>query len=186
MGALFAGWPPEAIATAMTLLAGALAWPAKAAFQIFVTGTAHKAKTHEQGWALAKDRGEEIIALRQEIDRRTAFFRTIIDRMRRRETAYATGCELLLIAMPPEPTRAIALREEGEGAVRDGAATLGWGRGFWRMLKGRNRLAEIPADTSRDRIGAALREAYKIDDQGDAQMRRLVDQLGQIEGNGRA
>lgn len=104
MGALFAGWPPEAIATAMTLLAGALAWPAKAAFQIFVTGTAHKAKTHEQGWALAKDRGEEIIALRQEIDRRTAFFRTIIDRMRRRETAYATGCELLLIAMPPEPT----------------------------------------------------------------------------------
>lgn len=54
------------------------------------------------------------------------------------------------------------------------------------MLKGRNRLAEIPADTSRDRIGAALREAYKIDDQGDAQMRRLVAQLGQIEGTGRA
>lgn len=38
--------------------------------------------------------------------------RGLLDRLRRRENAYATGCELLLIVMPPELTRAQRLAVE--------------------------------------------------------------------------
>lgn len=93
MGALFAAWPPEAVVATITLLAGALAWPVKAAFQLFVSGTAREERIHEQGWKLWREREGEVVSLRQ-----------LLDKARRRESAYATGCELLLIAMPPAPT----------------------------------------------------------------------------------
>lgn len=93
MGSPLAGWPPEAIVATVTLLAGALAWPVKAGFQLFVSGTAREDRIHEQGWKLWREREGEVVSLRQ-----------LLDKARRRESAYATGCELLLIAMPPDPT----------------------------------------------------------------------------------
>jgi len=104
MAGLFEGWPLEAQVAVLTAALAAFAWPVKIAHQYFVSGAARSDKAHEQGWARAKECEGEIVELRKEMDRRTTSFWQIIDKGRRRETAYATGCELLLIAMPSEPT----------------------------------------------------------------------------------
>lgn len=46
---------------------------------------------HLRGWEMYRQQGVEVVLLRK-----------VIDRGLRRENAYATGCELLLIAMPQE------------------------------------------------------------------------------------
>lgn len=98
--AVLGGWPPEAIVAVITLGAGALAWPIKTIAEWMrkdrdISFEREKAREdiHKQGWATVLERDREIVHLR-----------TMISRGMRRETAYATGCELLLIAMPDEPT----------------------------------------------------------------------------------
>lgn len=50
------------------------------------------------------------------------------------------------------------------------------------MNKQRRRLGEPAQDSTAGRIGASLREAFSIDMNSDAQMRRLIDQMKGIEG----
>lgn len=50
------------------------------------------------------------------------------------------------------------------------------------MTKERQRLGEPAHDNVQGRIGASLREAYRIDNNSDAQMQRLIEQMKGIEG----
>lgn len=107
----FQGWPPEAIvaliALILTYAAGAVRWLHKR----MAAGDSTTADMHKTGWQEAHHQGELVETLRR-----------LLDRGRRRENAYSTGFELLLIALPPnmtpEQTQIVRrAREVFEGAV---------------------------------------------------------------------
>lgn len=94
-GHFLAGWPPGAVASFAIAAAGALLWPVKIAVVWLMRGP----KT-EQSHDLHRLIAEQRLADAAMIDH----LRTLLDRGRRRENGWATGCELLLIAMPPPLT----------------------------------------------------------------------------------
>lgn len=97
----FLTWLPEGILiTLLTLAAGLLGWFGKAILAGLNRNSDRTAKMYELGWEQAAEKDREIIRLKSVIER----LWEVIARGRRRENAYATGCELLLIAMPSAPT----------------------------------------------------------------------------------
>jgi hypothetical protein len=74
-------WPPEVLVAASTALAGAAGWFGRSLLRWIGAGTA---------WE------------RDEV----RYLRKALDRLRRRENAYATSCELFLLVIPPELTPA--------------------------------------------------------------------------------
>jgi hypothetical protein len=96
----FHGLPAAMLLAVWTALVGASGWFGRRLFR-WMRGISARE------W-------DEVVALRR-----------IVDRIRRRENAYATGCELLLIVMPEELTPA---QRQGVKRARElfETATLPW------------------------------------------------------------
>lgn len=79
------------IGIATALAAGLLGWFGREIWRAITSQSQREQEIHVRGWEMYRQQGEEVVLLRR-----------VIDRGLRRENAYATGCELLLIAMPQE------------------------------------------------------------------------------------
>lgn len=88
MGGVWASiWPAAVSAVAAALLG----WFGREIWRALTAQAGRDQEIHLRGWEMYRQQGEEVVLLRK-----------VIDRGLRRENAYATGCELLLIAMPHE------------------------------------------------------------------------------------
>lgn len=94
-GGFFAGWPVTAQVTVSLALLSGLAWPVREFVQRLGRGP-ETLQSHDLHKLIAEQR----ISDAKTIDH----LRSLLDRARRRESGWATGCELLLIAMPPQLT----------------------------------------------------------------------------------
>jgi hypothetical protein len=74
-------WPPELLVAAATASAGAIGWFGRSLWHWFRSNST---------WEKDEVR----------------YLRKALDRLRRRENAYATSCELFLLVIPPELTPA--------------------------------------------------------------------------------
>jgi hypothetical protein len=85
--------------------AGLLGWFGREIWRAITSRAAREAELQLKGWDMYRRQGVELVLLRK-----------VIDRGLRRENAYATGCELLLIAMPQEldPERLQIIRRARE------------------------------------------------------------------------
>src|ERR1700759_992743 len=88
MGAVFTTLWGNVAATAIAALLG---WFGREIWRALTSQPQREQDMHRRGWEMYRQQGEEVVLLRR-----------VIDRGLRRENAYATGCELLLIAMPQE------------------------------------------------------------------------------------
>src|SRR4051812_4915244 len=93
------------VGVATALAAGLLGWFGRELWRAITSGVEREAQIQLKGWDMYRRQGEEVLLLRN-----------VIDRGLRRENAYATGCELLLIAMPREldPERLQIIRRARE------------------------------------------------------------------------
>jgi hypothetical protein len=100
-GQLTALWVDLATAPAAALLG----WFGREIWRAVTSRAERETEIQLKGWDMYRRQGEEVVLLRK-----------VIDRGLRRENAYATGCELLLIAMPQEldPERLQIIRRARE------------------------------------------------------------------------
>lgn len=93
MNVTLSGVPTALWVAIFSAMAGGIGWLANSYWTLMRDRDGRASKLSEQGWAQAEHKDHEIVSLRRAMDRSL-----------RRENAYATGCELLLIAMPHSPT----------------------------------------------------------------------------------
>lgn len=106
-----ASWPPGAIITLAGLILTNAAMLAGWLHKRLSAAESSETERIKLGWAEANHQGQLVETLRR-----------LLDRGRRRENAYSTGFELLLIALPPdmtpEQTQIVKrAREVFEGAI---------------------------------------------------------------------
>lgn len=90
---MIGGWPPEAIISLATLIITNLVMVWQVRRQSRVAADSVTAGLHERGWTEVAVRDGTIEQLRR-----------LLYRGRVRENAWATGCEILVVAMPEHPT----------------------------------------------------------------------------------
>lgn len=93
------------VGVATALAAALLGWFGREIWRAVTSRAEREAEIQLKGWDMYRRQGEEVVLLRK-----------VIDRGLRRENAYATGCELLLIAMPQQldPERLQIIRRARE------------------------------------------------------------------------
>lgn len=116
---VFADWPPEAVVALATLLISNLILVVREVFRWRAAADGTAAEMHKLGWEQVRLRDSSIELLRR-----------LLYRGRARESAWATGCELLMIALPDRLTsdqRELAGRAKGlfEGALLHGSSEDG-------------------------------------------------------------
>ena len=93
------------VGVATALAAALLGWFGREIWRAVTSGAERETEIQLKGWDMYRRQGDEVVLLRK-----------VIDRGLRRENAYATGCELLLIAMPQQldPERLQIIRRARE------------------------------------------------------------------------